>query len=245
MEGIYKITNKLNNKVYIGSTVNLKNREQRHFKNLKDGTHHSKKLQNAYFKYVENFFLFEAIESYDKIENDLLIEREQYWINFYDSYKKGYNSRPKAENNYGHKHSEETKKILSEKNAGKNNAMYGVKRTEEQKSKQRDLFINKSYEERYGYEKAKKIKEKKRIIALNRKHTEKTKLKQSRIKKSKPILQLDDQFNVIKEWYSKREPLRDLGIRVDYVVRGKNKYSCGFYWVYKNEYELFLSQRRN
>ena len=243
MEGIYKITNKLNNKVYIGSTVNLKNREQRHFKNLKDGNHHSKKLQNAYFKHGEEVFLFEIIEFYDEIENHLLIEREQYWINFYNSYKNGYNSRPKAQNNYGHKHSEETKKILSEKNKGKNNAMYGVKRTEEQKSKQRNLFINKSYEERYGHERAEKIKEKKRIIGLNRKHTEKTKLKQSRVKKSKPILQLDSEYNIIKEWYSKREPLRELGIRVDYTVKSKSKYTNGFYWVYKDEYELFLSNR--
>lgn len=245
MKGVYKIANKISGKLYIGSTINLKNREQRHFKNLKDGTHHSKKLQNAYFKYGQEIFLFEIIESYDIVENELLLEREQYWIDFYDSYKKGYNSRPKAENNYGHKHSEKTKKFLSEKNTGKNNAMYGVKRTEEQKFKQRDLFINKSYEERYGYEKAQKIKEKKRIVALTRKHSEKTKLKQSRIKKSKPILQLDNQYNIIKEWYSKREPLRGLGIRIDYTVKSKSKYTEGYYWVYKDEYKLFLSQRRH
>ena len=35
LSGIYKITNTINNKFYIGSSCNLKNREWQHFNQLK------------------------------------------------------------------------------------------------------------------------------------------------------------------------------------------------------------------
>ncbi len=237
MKGVYLIKNIKTGKVYIGSSIKLEAREQRHFKNLIDGNHHSNKLQNSYNKYGKDFFIFESIEEYEEIDNNKLIQREQYWIDYYNSYNNGYNCRPKAENNYGHEHSEETKKLMSKLHSGKNNAMYGRKLSEETKEKIRQKMLGRFVSE--------ETKEKKRKIALNRKHSKKTKLKQSRIKKSKPILQLDKNFKIVKEWYSKREPLRELGVRVDYVVKSKNKFSKGFYWVYKNEYELFFKNRTN
>lgn len=237
MKGIYKIQNKLNNKIYIGSSVKLEARQQRHFKNLLEGNHHSNKLQNSYNKYGFENFVFEVIESYQEIDNNELISREQYWIDFYNSYYDGYNCRPKAKNNYGHKHSEETKQLMSKLNSGENNGMYGKKLSKETKEKIRQKLLGRKFSE--------ESIEKKRKSALNRLHTTETKLKQSRIKKSKPILQLDSNLNIIKEWYSKREVLRELNIRVDYVVKNKSKKKCDFYWVYKNEYELFLNDRTN
>lgn len=237
MKGIYKIKNKLNNKVYIGSSIKLEAREQRHFKNLLEGSHHSNKLQNSYNKYGFENFIFEIVESYGEIDNNSLIDREQYWIDFYNSYYDGYNCRPKAKNNYGHKHSEETKQLMSKLNSGENNGMYGKKLSKETKEKIRQKLLGRKFSE--------ETIEKKRKSALNRLHTTETKLKQSRIKKSKPILQLDNNFNIIKEWYSKREILRELNIRVDYVVKNKSKKKCDFYWVYKDEYELFFNDRTN
>ena len=46
-------------------------------------------LYKAFRKYGVENFTFEEIE---EVENDLLDEREKYWISFYDSYYNGYNS---------------------------------------------------------------------------------------------------------------------------------------------------------
>ncbi len=235
MKGIYLIKNLKTDKVYVGSSVKLEAREQRHFKNLSNGNHHSNKLQNSYNKHGEDSFIFESIEEYEEIDNDKLIQREQHWIDYYDSYNSGYNCRPKAENNYGHKHSEETKTLMSKRHSGKNSAMYGRKLSEETKEKIRQKMLGRKFSE--------ETIEKKRKAALNRTHSEETKLKQSRVKKSKPILQLDEDFNIIKEWYSSGEIERELGYRVDYVTRNKSKRKHGFYWVLKQEYTLFIKDR--
>jgi group I intron endonuclease len=232
MKGIYLIKNTKTNKVYIGSSIKLSARKQRHFKNLADGNHHSNKLQNSYNKYGIDSFIFEYIEQYDDIDNDVLVQKEQYWIDYYDSYHNGYNCRPKAENNYGHRHSNKTKKLLSKLNSGENNAMYGKKLTEEHKQMLR--------EKSSGRKDSLETIEKKRLAGLNRTHSEETKLKQSRIKKSKPIYQLDKNFNIVKEWYSKREVSRVLGINITHSLKNKNKYSRGFYWLYVSDYKCFI-----
>lgn len=54
--GIYKITNKINGKFYIGSSCNLYNRLYEHIRYLKLNKHGNPKLQNAFNKYgIENF----------------------------------------------------------------------------------------------------------------------------------------------------------------------------------------------
>jgi len=54
--GIYKIVNLVNDKIYIGSSINLKNREKDHFKDLKGNYHSNRYLQYAFNKYGENNF---------------------------------------------------------------------------------------------------------------------------------------------------------------------------------------------
>ena len=55
---IYKIINVENGHFYVGSTIEIEKRKKRHFKDLKDGRHHSMYLQRAYDKYGENSFRF-------------------------------------------------------------------------------------------------------------------------------------------------------------------------------------------
>lgn len=88
--GIYKILNKSNNKVYIGSSVNLKSREYKHFWMLKKNIHDNQFLQNSFNRDGFENFVFEIIENCDL---DLLIDRENYYINNYKSnnYDFGYN----------------------------------------------------------------------------------------------------------------------------------------------------------
>lgn len=56
--GIYKIQNTENGKRYIGSAVNFARRFRRHRAELRSGTHHSRKLQNAWNKYGAGAFVF-------------------------------------------------------------------------------------------------------------------------------------------------------------------------------------------
>ena len=52
-------------------------------------TNSNRPLYNAFSKYgLENFI----IEEIEKIPNNLLNEREQYWIKYYDTYNNGYNA---------------------------------------------------------------------------------------------------------------------------------------------------------
>lgn len=83
--GIYKIENKINHKVYIGQSINIERRWQAH---LSPSQYHNTILQAAFDKYGKNNFIFSILEECDK---EQLNEREQYWINYYDSYKHGYN----------------------------------------------------------------------------------------------------------------------------------------------------------
>ena len=88
--GIYKITNLINNKVYVGSAKNFSEREHRHFSDLQKGKHHQIKLQRAYDKYGKDNFIFEIIEKIP-YEKDIIIEREQYFIDHYNQKESGYN----------------------------------------------------------------------------------------------------------------------------------------------------------
>lgn len=109
--GIYKIINTVNKKVYVGSAKNLIVRFREHRKTLSGGVHCNDYLQNAYNK-SPDIFIFLLIE-YCTI--DVLLAREQYWIDSHKSYLRefGYNIFRFASNG-GHpmkgKHSSEIAK---------------------------------------------------------------------------------------------------------------------------------------
>lgn len=92
MIGVYKITNKINNKCYIGISFNIEQRWKSHikyaFSNKNNEPYYNNKLYNALRKYGVDNFNFEIIE---ECEKDKLKEREIYWISYYNSYKNGYN----------------------------------------------------------------------------------------------------------------------------------------------------------
>lgn len=74
MIGIYKII--INNKLYIGSSLDIKNRIKQHKSDLKNNRHANPKLQNAYNKYHE--FKYEILEKFDFIDIKDLRIREKY-----------------------------------------------------------------------------------------------------------------------------------------------------------------------
>lgn len=83
---IYKITNLLNRKSYIGQTTDYKRRFQEH-QARGYGSEPNKLLYKAFDKYGIENFSFEVIE--DKTAD--YCDRESFWINYYDTLKNGYN----------------------------------------------------------------------------------------------------------------------------------------------------------
>lgn len=91
VSGIYKITNLVNGKIYVGSSCNIKRRWDEHKYELSHNTHSNGHLQKAYNKYGKNNFSYEIIEECD--ENDLL-KREQYYLDILKPFthtENGYN----------------------------------------------------------------------------------------------------------------------------------------------------------
>ena len=114
--GIYIIKNLINNKLYVGSAININNIWDKHISDLKLNKHHSIKLQRAWNKYGSINFKFDVLEFC--IDEKLLIQ-EQYWIDNLEVYKNGYNCRPKANSNFGLNFTEEHKIKIGNSNRGK------------------------------------------------------------------------------------------------------------------------------
>ncbi len=122
---IYCIRNIINNKIYIGSSVDFKNRVRLHRYDLNHNKHHSIYLQRAWNKYGEGSFVFEIIRSVEIKEH--LVEYEQIFIDFF---KPEYNMSKIAGSALGTKRSEEQKKNMSKPRSeeGKRNIIEGVKK---------------------------------------------------------------------------------------------------------------------
>ena len=87
---IYKITNCVNQKVYIGKTIrSLDIRWKEHLKDMTNPQKNNNKLYRAMNKYGIKNFTIEVLE--DNIEDDLLNAKEQEYIQLFNSYYKGYN----------------------------------------------------------------------------------------------------------------------------------------------------------
>lgn len=126
---IYVIRNKLNNKLYIGQTVNSFNQRYNGV-NWWDNTHNNH-LKNAVNKYgIENFEIDKEFDvACSKEELDKL---EDMYIKIYDTInqKFGYNKKFGGANG---RLTEETKLKLSEMRIGENNPFYGKTHTKEAK----------------------------------------------------------------------------------------------------------------
>ncbi len=114
---IYKATNLINNKVYIGQTIqSLAQRKAAHFYKSKNKKQKQFYFNNALNKHGKDNFYWEVIET---IENkNILGEKEKYWIKFFKSNEKefGYNLTGGGE---GFTQTKETKLKLRLANLGK------------------------------------------------------------------------------------------------------------------------------
>jgi group I intron endonuclease len=107
--GIYAIRNTINNKVYVGQSVNIKKRIQQHFSELIDGHHHCFHLQSAFNKYGANSFENKILELCGK---EIITIREQYWMDSFGSLQT-YNTAKAAGSPLGIKRSKESRDKMS------------------------------------------------------------------------------------------------------------------------------------
>lgn len=147
--GIYKIQS-INGNLYIGSSVSIKSRYLTHRNSLQKGLHDNKIMQNIFNKYGEDCFTFSTIELCDV---SLLIEREQHYI---DTLKPDINICKVAGATYGNKpfegrrHSDDSKKKISESNIKTKSLNRKPKKQVLSKEDRMQRFVDysKSYENR-------------------------------------------------------------------------------------------------
>ena len=89
--GVYAIINRQNQKMYVGSSVNIQSRILGHVSALRLGNHYNVYLQRAWNKYSEDGFEVKILELVDN--SDDLYLREGFWISEKETYHrdKGYN----------------------------------------------------------------------------------------------------------------------------------------------------------
>jgi len=165
--GVYCLINKVNGHTYIGSSINLASRMKNYLNNtfLKSNKNANMPIVKALLKYDQSNFSLLILEY---VEPEYLTSRETFYIThvipYYNVLKQGYSS-------LGYKHTEETKKLLSElaknrthslktKNliakalTGENNPFYNKNHSTE--SKIRMIEANSSYPV-YIYDSYKKL----------------------------------------------------------------------------------------
>jgi group I intron endonuclease len=141
--GVYKITNRINGKIYIGQSINIESRWNAEKWHGKTESSNSQAIIRAIRRYGLNSFDFEIVEETSVNQLD---EREKYWITFFDSYNptKGYNATFGGQNGHGGiKRPPETGQRISKALKGKSrpsmhgkpSGMSGKKHSEEVRQK--------------------------------------------------------------------------------------------------------------
>jgi group I intron endonuclease len=207
--GIYSILNEKNGYIYIGSTFDFKRRKNQHVSALNLKKHNNKKLQNAWTKHGSMHFSFNIIEECDK---KFLLEKEQFWINFYQSYKQnnGYNLDRFVD-----------RKIISEETK--------IKISKNHKKFWKDKKLSKDHKDKMSKNSSKFWKDKK-LSTLHKK-----KLSDSH---KKQIIQIDKNGNIIGEFFGIKEASQKTGFSEtgiqQVLTKNKRKTIYGYIFNYKS-----------
>lgn len=221
MIGIYKITNKINGKSYIGQSIDVERRFLHHKKYRRTGEK-NKSLYRAIKKYGIENFSFEIIDICRKEELD---KKETYYIEKYGTFKNGYNMTKGGESILGY---EFTKKSIEKRVQSVKNYYKKHSRSEESREKVRNS-LKKYYNEH---------PEVRKIIGLQSKGRKMPKEIVKRVAKanSRKVVQYDLFGNFVKEYNSMIEAGKMIKIHpsaISAVCRGVKKTAGGFIWGYK------------
>lgn len=213
MAYIYKITNKLNGKCYIGKTekINPEERFDEHIRDAKKSHKEHRPLYAAFNQYGIEHFSFEILE-----ETSEPTIREQYYIKYYNSYgKTGYNATFGGDGKtyLNHQQIIEDYKILQ-------NAQAVANKNECHRDSVLNILKNNNIPILSSQE-VSRNQHKKKVLMLN--------------KDSKVILKEFSTYNeagayVIEKGYSNMATPHSAGIKISAVCRGKRKTFAGFIW---------------
>lgn len=211
MKGIYKFTNIVTNKVYIGSSSNIIRRYESHINDLLKDKSGCTLLQNSVTKHGIKNFSFTILEIIEDLSN--LPIREKYWIDYYNACDKKYGYNIQLEPLHGTrglKLTEKHKEAIS-------NGLKGRKVSEETKKK-----ISKSLKGHLVSEKT--------IEAVRKAHLGRPSGKR------KPVIKMDLEENYLEEYDSIREAAlkNSVGhLSIMFCLNGKKDSFKGFKWKYK------------
>jgi group I intron endonuclease len=213
--GIYMLTNKINNKRYIGSAIDLNKRISRYFQKSYLLKNKNFLIVKAIKKYGISNFYISILEYTNPLVSDLL-KQEQYWL---DQIRPEYNILKIAGNSLGYKHSELVKFKISQKRLG-------VKMEEITKERiSRSLKVSKLVGHKHSIDTKKKLS----IIASMRKFDP---------NKGLYITIKDITTGIIKSYKSIREAARD---RIpDYKGIWIRPQNCNKSVLFRNRYEISL-----
>ena len=240
--GIYCIVNKLNNKRYVGKSVDIERRFIHHKYLLTQYNRDKKKtnrhLFNAVNKYGIENFSFDIIEVFDDVNEELLSERELFWIDFYDSCNRKYGYNLRRDSSTKMIVHDETRKLASENFSGEKNPNYGNYWTDEQKTKMSNIAKYRHSELNvYGDEWKSKISEasKKMWKDEDKKKAMADKVSKTRSEKGFRFYQYDKKtLELVKVWESMVDILSENpdyhNIAIYSVCNGYKKSYRGFIW---------------
>lgn len=174
---VYVITNKINQKIYIGKTNDLITRWYGHISDVAD-INNKRYLYCAMRKYGIDNFIIEPIAYYTTDEEAL--QAEIYWIAELRKFCKLYNLTDGGDGATGYKQTEAAKKKLSEIHLGEKNHRYGKPMSDKNKSaiSKANKGVLKSKEHKENLSKAAKG----RTNFKGKTHSEETKRKMSETK---------------------------------------------------------------
>ena len=228
---IYLIVNVVNNKKYVGQTVqNIKDRFWSHCaKNSQ-----CPKLRNAIQKYGKENFKIITLKVFACSDFETLHKQLDYWetwyIEYYHSVEQGYNCTYGGQN-VKHPVTEETRKKMSEslKKFYSEHPEVAQRIANQNRGKRRDPEVVK----KWLATKAAKSEEEK--LATGRRISQ-SKMGKPNKKVWKPILQYDLDGNLIKEWPSVAAAKKSLNTKSTHIgncANGRRKTAYGYVWKWK------------
>ena len=215
---IYCIQNKTNRKQYVGlTTKSLQERFGYHVAQAKINALKNMVIAKAIIKYGSENFTIRSLEECDNYET--LKTQERYWIGKLDTFNNGYNMTKGGEGLLGYKHTEETKKRMSERMLGNTynkGHFLGKSHTEETKKKMSD----------------KKVGANNGMFGRGHSEEARKKISQAHYKK---VCQYDDVGNLIKIHNSFQEAAKYVNGKSQGITRcckGIRNHHRGYVWKY-------------
>jgi group I intron endonuclease len=229
--GVYKITNAVNSKIYIGSSIDVERRITQHKTDLRACKHCNRYLQSSWSKHGEDNFLFEVIEECLG-EKDALMAREQHYLDTLLSYKSdtGYNIRPVAATNLGVKLSAETcAKIAACKRGRTASVETRAKMSAAHKGRKQTLAQMEALKKRNAgntWNIGRKMSEEQYANHLS-----------THAIYRKPVVQMTLALEIVAEYSSAKEAIKALNNGRPNIQGAcqKGSTSAGYYWRYKDD----------